>query len=301
MPRHTPTSLTQLIKAHIKFWGVRGSFVTTENRIGGHTTCISIEYGDLILIIDSGTGSFDLGQYLKQKYLDENKELHVHVFHTHAHGDHLCGFSAFAPLWSNKTTVNMYSGRHSGLTSEDCMKKFVFTAPIFPMEFHQIPAKITHREFVAGERFTIPCNFGDVQVWVLPMKHPNGAFGFQFLIGGRALAITLDHTPGDPELDGNIVKLASDVDLQITEVQYTDEQFGTHLGSFGHISPQFTAEHAILSKPRLMYTTHHDLLATFEDLVDITTRIHRIARAAGHDMDVRFALQHDLRNDGIYL
>ena len=52
---------------YIKFWGVRGSVASGSSdtvRVGGNTTCVEIRCGKELIIIDTGTGFYNLGMAL---------------------------------------------------------------------------------------------------------------------------------------------------------------------------------------------------------------------------------------------
>ena len=51
----------------IEFWGVRGSVPSpgpNTTKYGGNTSCVSINFGDKVLILDAGTGIRNLGSEL---------------------------------------------------------------------------------------------------------------------------------------------------------------------------------------------------------------------------------------------
>ena len=75
---------------YVKFWGTRGSCPTggvKTMRYGGNTACIEVRVGDLVLIMDCGTGLRELGNSLTREFRDRPIEAHVLVGHTH--WDHL--------------------------------------------------------------------------------------------------------------------------------------------------------------------------------------------------------------------
>src|ERR1700760_2669315 len=74
----------------VRFWGARGSYPTPGPRTiryGGNTSCVEVEVGGHILVLDAGSGIIRLGEDLLQRAADEPLELAL--FLTHGHGDHL--------------------------------------------------------------------------------------------------------------------------------------------------------------------------------------------------------------------
>ena len=77
----------------IRFWGVRGSIACPGGdtlRYGGNTSCIEVQCGSRLLILDCGTGARMFGNHL-QAPVDAD------LFFSHTHFDHVCGVPFFAP------------------------------------------------------------------------------------------------------------------------------------------------------------------------------------------------------------
>jgi phosphoribosyl 1,2-cyclic phosphodiesterase len=303
-----------------KFWGVRGSFPTGDARIGGHTSCLTLQFPGQLVILDTGSGMIDLGdelispsfspgtsvsdvetfvkiwlgqkgnkpeglgQALGGRFKSANGGVRATVITSHVHGDHLFGIQAFKPVFMPTTNLHFIGATHNGLTIQDVMERFVFAPPVFPVPWGALASTCTHQQIEVGERFEIPTGDGNVKVWMLPMNHPNQAYGFRFEYKGRVIAVTMDHEHGH-EFDQNIVKLADGADLWITEAQYTDEQYQRCVG-FGHISESAAAKQAREARPKLIYTTHHDPNANFDTVQQIARTIEESAQ-----VDTRFAWQ----------
>jgi len=278
---------TRMLEAEIIEWGVRGSFVTLENRIGGHTTCISIEYGGRVIIIDSGTAMIDVAAYLRAKYLRlPTSTLVVYVIQTHLHQDHIAGFSAFNLVFDPRVTIHLVGSRHEGFPGEswtaiDVLEKMVFRPPFFPMPFRALPCKFEFEELnPVGDHFTIPCPVGgNIEVDMRPMFHPNQSFGFRLNIGGKILAVTMDHE-AHPDLDRHIFYLWEGATVVITEVQYPELVYLQKVG-WGHICDTVAGRHALaarLAKDALLLWTHHDIDANFNDLFEMGKRMTDICQ-----------------------
>src|SRR5580692_1987407 len=135
----------------LRFWGVRGSTPTpqVENlTFGGNTPCVEIRNSaNQSIILDAGTGIRNLGQLLMKEAVGQ--PIHVNLFLTHFHWDHIQGMPFFAPIYGPKNSVSFYTGitgRPLQETLEGQMAK-----PYFPVDFDQVAAK---RDFNIIEKGT---------------------------------------------------------------------------------------------------------------------------------------------------
>lgn len=295
-----------------KFYGVRGSFPYGDVRVGGHTTCHSMQFGDKLIIFDTGSGMIDIGDELMKRFLmpgrtmtdveffmsqyfakglkaellgqalinegilGDSKGLEVTVIHSHLHGDHLYGLQAFKPIFLASTKIHFISATHDKMNSVEVLRNMVFAHPVFPVKWDWLASERTHQLVHPCEWFEIPCDIGGpIRVFCLPMNHPNQAYGFRFVWGGKEIAITMDHEHGH-DFDRHILELWEDADIVVTEAQYTNHQYVNSKG-YGHISEDAVGQHAKDSKPRRIITTHHDPGSSFGDIRDIARTIERIS------------------------
>src|SRR5258708_31329914 len=99
----------------VRFWGVRGSYPTPGPqtiRYGGNTTCVEVEVGGHILILDAGSGIIRLGEKLLRRAAGQ--ALDVTLFFTHGHSDHLLGLPFFAPLYEATAHIRFFAPRLAG-------------------------------------------------------------------------------------------------------------------------------------------------------------------------------------------
>ena len=81
----------------VKFRGVRGSFPVADRnflKFGGNTSCVEVQAGNHIIILDAGTGIVGIGDDLMQNYIasavreEERKPIYSTVLISHIHQDH---------------------------------------------------------------------------------------------------------------------------------------------------------------------------------------------------------------------
>lgn len=86
----------------VKFRGVRGSFpVANKNflQYGGNTSCVEVNVGGHLIILDAGTGIVNVGDELLEKYIasgvtpDKREPMKAVVLVSHIHQDHLLGLT----------------------------------------------------------------------------------------------------------------------------------------------------------------------------------------------------------------
>jgi phosphoribosyl 1,2-cyclic phosphodiesterase len=125
--------------ACVTFWGVRGSIPCPEPdfmEYGGHTSCVSVELGEDLLILDAGSGLQKLG---RSDLVKRHKTLHLLL--SHAHLDHIMGLPFFAPLYDPAYTVHFYARPATGETVDGLLKNA--HAPVFPCDHRDLSRHIT--------------------------------------------------------------------------------------------------------------------------------------------------------------
>ena len=126
----------------VSFYGVRGSIATageSTRRYGGNTSCVAVEVAGEHLVFDAGTGIRALGSDLTRAV--GIGRLHVNLFFSHLHWDHIQGFPFFVPAYIPGNTVRIH-GCHEVLEAAFRRQQ---SAPSFPVSMEVMNADI---EFV---------------------------------------------------------------------------------------------------------------------------------------------------------
>lgn len=212
---------------NVTFWGVRGSYPATGAdfvRYGGHTACIELRIGDKLIIIDAGSGLGALGAALGQSAPRD-----IDILLSHLHLDHVIGLPFFKPALLKDRTIRLYCGNLDGETSQAALDR-LFSPPIFPITLADLPARIEHVGFHAGDMLNLPSS---LSVATIPLNHPSGATGYRIDHGGRSVCYLSDLEHTTPWPDPALVAFAQGADLVIYDAMFSEAEYcGCH--GWGH-------------------------------------------------------------------
>ncbi len=266
----------------IKIWGCRGSIPTpglATLRYGGNTTCLEIRTSlPEVIIVDAGSGLRNLGKALRQ----DETVTDLRFFMTHAHWDHVVGFPFFEPAYDERYTITFCGGSHG----HECFRKSLsrqMQAPFFPVDFSMVKATFKTRCTQAhGEHGT--CRFGQLEVYPVPLSHPNGGHGYKFVEAGKSFVFLTDNELGLQHVGGlsrsDYVDFCRGADLLIHDAQYTDEEY-THTRGWGHSTYADTVDLAMAAGVRRLGLFHHDPDRADDDLDRQVDKCQQRIRAAG--------------------
>ena len=268
----------------IRFWGVRGSIPSPGPktvRYGGNTTCIEVWTDDgQLIILDAGTGIFPLSQTLLARM-----PMHVHVFNTHSHWDHIQGLPFFIPLFVPGNDISIY-GAYDPVT-----QKGVEQVLSIQMQYRFFP--IRECELNAGVHYVSlkeeePVTIGNTTVTPVLMNHPVINFGYRIDCGGKSLFFTGDHEPSyniyepeddeygmfqtliDEKNDGIIEKIRN-VDVLIADSSYTEEEYPAKKG-WGHGTFDSCMRMGEQARVQQLYLTHHEPTRSDDALEAVFTK-----------------------------
>jgi phosphoribosyl 1,2-cyclic phosphodiesterase len=241
----------------LKIWGCRGSVPTPGPETvhyGGNTSCVEVSVDDgAVLVLDAGTGIISLGLDLLERGVRR-----VHLLLTHLHLDHLEGLRFFAPMWSDRVTLDIWGPPSPLLSLRERIARS-FSPPLFPIDLRDVPASVTFRD-VPREPWTLEGASLAAELVV----HPGPTVGFRIERDGASFAYIPDH---EPALAGAIegrtrdwisgASIAGDVDMLIHDAQYFEDEYEERIG-WGHssVSDAVTFAHAVGVRRLLLF--HHE-------------------------------------------
>jgi phosphoribosyl 1,2-cyclic phosphodiesterase len=277
-PSKKAATLTQITQSEfsIKFWGTRGSLATPDikcGKAGGNTVCIEIECAGHAIICDAGTGIRLLGG----KIIAENKYNKLHMLLSHAHYDHIEGIPFFAPLFSDKFSVDIWCGKLDGAQDTRSAVSGFMRRPYFPVGPEVFVAKTEYFGVEENQSFDIT---PDIHVETIPLIHPGGATAYKLEHNKKTFAYVTDteHRPG--ETNQKIVEFIRNVDVFVYDASLTDEELPDFEG-FGHSTWQEGLRLAKLSGAKRYFAFHHMPFRSDNDLDRIESEINKQMPGSG--------------------
>jgi phosphoribosyl 1,2-cyclic phosphodiesterase len=211
----------------VRFYGVRGSLpVPGPSTLvyGGNTACVEIRVDGRLFIIDAGSGLQKLGQVLANA-----PERSFDILLSHLHHDHIIGLPFFFPLHDPGRRFAIYAGNLGGQSPELELRK-MFSPPLFPIGLDYTTKHIDFVGFKAGETLRFRDGWS---VRTVPLRHPGGATGYRFDVGGRAVAYVSDYEHAGPIPERELVDFVRGCDLVIYDTTFTVEDYPPCKG-WGH-------------------------------------------------------------------
>lgn len=261
-----------------KFWGVRGSIPTPGPdtiKYGGNTTCIEIRTdNNELIILDAGSGLFQLTQELLQQM-----PIDAHILISHTHWDHIHGLPFCTPFYLAGNKITIYGGQdlQTGEGIERTLK-VQMQHSFFPIAENELKADVHYKTVRAGEVFTI----AGASILPILLNHPVINFGYLIKCDGKSLFFTGDYEPPlnnympeDKEylacqqrIDQGVESLVDaiqGVDALIIDSSFTDKEYLLKK-NWGHGT--YNAAIALAKKAHVkkLFFTHHEPTRTDEAL-----------------------------------
>ena len=235
----------------VKFRGVRGSYPVAKKDFldyGGNTSCVEVNVGGHLIILDSGTGIIELGNELMQRYISSgttinNREaIKATIILSHIHLDHIQGFTFFKPLHLASTKINLLGGVNYNESLQEEVSNILFTKS-FPLDLGDIAANlniqnISETSYIIFKPNAAPivkrvdelcegdCTEDDVVITCYKSyAHPqSGVFVYKIEYKGKSLVYATDKE-SYPGGDKKLVKFAKNCDVLIHDSQYAPEDY----------------------------------------------------------------------------
>jgi len=192
---------------------------------GGNTSCVEVSFGDVLFVLDAGTGIRALGSALKAE--GRSPSTKTHLFFSHFHWDHICGFPFFLPIYQPDREIGVWSGR----SDSERLLSLQMNDAHFPVKWHNLPSKITCTQLPEDATTTVE----GAQIRILPLIHPDKAYGYRIDHNGSSVVYLTDTevSKHPDKVAGHYAKFVEGADLVIVDAMYGFLDYHDHI-NFGH-------------------------------------------------------------------
>ncbi len=249
--------------------GTRGSVPVSGKEYvlyGGETSCYMIEAGRFVIILDAGTGIFNVPK------VKDDKE--VVILLSHYHMDHLIGLPFFGELMNRGRKITIYGRKTYGKTTKEHINE-IFEKSYWPVTPFELSAQVECIDqgfpLVLEELSSLPdaenTNGSDIIIDALNLSHPGGCLAFRIRYKGKSIVYMTDCEIGEADFE-RFALFSRDCDLLLCDAQYTDEEYETRKG-FGHSTIDMAVMLGEKSYSKKTLLIHHDPYHTDDKLREI--------------------------------
>ena len=232
----------------VKFRGVRGSFPVADKKFlqyGGNTSCVEINAGGHVIILDAGTGIVKAGDELMEKYISSALEVKdrtpvcASVLLSHIHQDHILGLTFFKPMHLKSSKISIFGDGNDSDILKDNLSNLVF-GKTFPLDLNDIQCELDihnldenyvillrddcNAQLVRKDKFE-PQENDVVVTFYKSYVHPqNGVIIYKITYKGKSVVYATDkesYFGGDKKF----VQFSKNCNLLIHDAQYTSEDY----------------------------------------------------------------------------
>jgi ribonuclease BN (tRNA processing enzyme) len=243
-----------------------------------------------LVVIDCGTGAFDLGATLCR----DGRAARGALLISHTHWDHIQGLPFFGPLFVPGAEWDVYAPRGLSRSLQETLSGQM-QHTYFPITLDALAATIRYHELVEGA-----FDHGDIHISTHYLDHPALTLGYRLEADGATVVYACDHepvgrqpVPGPHELEGSDrshVAFLSGADLVIHDAQFTAAEYPAKVG-WGHSTPDYAVAVCLAAGVRRLALTHHDPLRTDDEVDAIVEAARRGLRARGEALEVGAAAE----------
>lgn len=267
----------------VKFRGVRGSFpVANKNfmQYGGNTSCVEVNVGGHLIILDAGTGIVGIGDDLMEQYISsavnpqDRKPICATILISHIHQDHLLGLTFFKPMHIPSTDIRIFGSSSPYADLSKNMSELIF-GKTFPLDLGDIACHLDIKNLTEEQRIILKSGESPILVdsnyspdeddvvitFYKSYVHPQeGVMIYKISYKGKTLVYATDkecYMGGDKKF----VKFARNCDLLIHDAQYTTEDYlnpSSPKQGYGHSTYDMAIEAMKQSKAKNLVFYHFD-------------------------------------------
>lgn len=269
---------------NVKFRGVRGSFPVADRnflKFGGNTSCVEVNVGGHLIILDAGTGIVGVGNDLMEEHIAssvnpaERKPIYSTILISHIHQDHLLGLTFFKPIHLKSSKIMLFGAATPDSNMKSVLSQLIF-GKTFPLDLGDIACNFDIRDIVESQAIIIRpqqkpelVSLNDVEqgeddiliTFYKSYVHPqDGVMVYKISYKGKSLVYATDkecYFGGDKKF----AKFAKNCDLLIHDAQYTTEDYLSPYSpkqGFGHSTFDMAVEVMKQAKAKSLVFFHYD-------------------------------------------
>lgn len=233
---------------------------------GGNTTCIEVQAGEQLIIVDLGTGSCQLGAALQRRWSDPNYQgdRSALVLLTHGHADHTMAMPFFEVLYQSANQVRIRGPRQAMDSIRDVFSPgSAEQGVLFPQSLEMFAGMTLAEPLVAGDRFAV----GTTNIETYALNHPGGSLAYRIEHHGKTVVIATDHEQTAVP-DMGLATFAAGADLLYADAQFLDSEYRGESSvlneppcsrqGWGHTTVEAAVATALEAQVRLLHLGHHD-------------------------------------------
>ncbi len=267
----------------VKFRGVRGSFpVANKNfmQYGGNTSCVEVNVGGHLIILDAGTGIVGVGDDLMEQYISsavnpqDRKPIAATILISHIHQDHLLGLTFFKPMHIPSTDIRIFGSSSPSVDLSQNLSELIF-GKTFPLDLGDIACHLDIKNITEEQRIILKSGEAPILVadnyvpeendvvisFYKSYVHPqDGVMIYKIEYKNKTLVYATDkecYMGGDKKF----TKFARNCDLLIHDAQYTTEDYlnpSSPKQGYGHSTYDMAIESMKQSKAKNLVFYHFD-------------------------------------------
>ncbi|MGN0004647.1 MAG: MBL fold metallo-hydrolase [Candidatus Gastranaerophilaceae bacterium] len=288
-------------KFTVKFRGIRGSYPSPNKgflEIGGNTSCVEVNVGGHLIILDAGTGIISLGNELMKKHIASSDDMfhrtpiNATILLSHIHADHIQGLNFFKPLGILTSKIRVFGSSDYSESLEENLHTLLY-GKSFPVSLNDVTADFVISNITDSEVLIFPENspvplrkrvistddmtpVGNEVIVNCMKSYAHGTEGvmvYKISYKNKTLVYATDkesYIGGDKRL----AFFARNANLLIHDSQYTGEDYMSPIApkqGFGHSTFEMAIETAKMSQVEKLAFFHFDPSYDDEKLKNIET------------------------------
>lgn len=282
-------------KFQVRFWGVRGSYPTTDAQtrgVGGNTACVEVVAGGRRFIFDAGTGIIALGRSLSGNSASGPAS---YIFLSHTHLDHILGLSFFEPLLTPRQRTYIFGPHADGMSLAHQLQVITRTS-LFPVALDELKGEKEIHSLNGGELLRFEAGSDRPRIsrqtsalaalgatpTIATLKSPahprDGVMLYRVNYLGKSVVYATDieqKSGGYPE----VIEFARGADLLIHDAQYLHGEYFSKKKSkkgWGHSTIEMAATVAKKAQVKRLVLFHHEPLHDDRAMQAIERRAKRL-------------------------